>query len=253
MEKGLELLETQWEGLLRHYAELLAAYAAARLTGSHDVQELYDRHIRDCLASVPLLPASGKVIDVGSGGGLPGIVWAICRPDLEIVLLDSAKKKCLAMDEFASALGLKNVKPLWGRCEEHALKTRETYALASARALAHAGVLAEYLAPLVSVGGSLLAFKGPKGTEELAEVGGRWGELGLSDPSLLPYGPEDRNYAFVVWSKDKKCSRDYPRKAGLALTKPWWENRTGAAAKPASPNGKVSRAKNSKPSSGNRP
>ncbi|MDY6409429.1 MAG: RsmG family class I SAM-dependent methyltransferase, partial [Prevotella sp.] len=55
-----------------------------------------DRHIRDCLESVPLLPHAGKprrVIDVGSGGGLPGLVWAICRPDLEVFLLDSIGKK----------------------------------------------------------------------------------------------------------------------------------------------------------------
>lgn len=211
-----------WEAPLKHYAELLASFASVRLTGSRDSKELYDLHVLDSLWSVPLLPPSGKAIDVGSGGGLPGIVWAICRPDLSVTLLDSARKKCRAMEEIVDSLGLDNVTVTWGRCEEHALAMRERYAFAAARALAHAGVLAEYLAPLVETKGRLLAFKGPRGAGELEEVGGKWGLLGLSEPHILHYDSTNRNYSFIIWEKKAPCRPVWPRRTGLALTKGWW-------------------------------
>ena len=225
------------EKKLRRYADLLASYDAARLTGSRDAGELYDLHIRDSLHSVALLPKAGKVIDVGSGGGLPGIVWAICRPDLSVTLLDSVRKKCSAMSGFAAALSLCNVYVVWARCEEHALQEREGYDFASARALAHAGVTAEYLSPLVKPGGRVMAFKGPKGLKELEEVGERlpppgWGKIGLSSPAVLPYGGNrpggdgpgegDRNYFFIIWEKISSTPKAYPRKPGAASVKGWW-------------------------------
>lgn len=222
LETQKQELENTWEPRLRRYAELLAGCETVRLTGSRDAGELYDLHVTDSLYSVPLLPAAGSVIDVGSGGGLPGIVWAICRPDLSVTLLDSVRKKCRALEEMAAALDLGNVTVAWGRCEEHALKMRERYSFAAARALASAGVLVEYLSPLVGVSGHILAFKGPKGAGELDEVGDRWGMLGLSKPRILPYGPKDRNYSFIIWEKNAPCRPAYPRKPGLALMKGWW-------------------------------
>jgi 16S rRNA (guanine527-N7)-methyltransferase len=215
-------LEKLWEPTLRRCAELLASCVTVRLTGSRDAGEIYDVHVMDCLWSVPLLPASGSVIDVGSGGGLPGMIWAICRPDLSVTLLDSVRKKCRATEEIASALGLSNVAVVWGRCEEYALSARERCDFASARALASAGVLAEYLSPLVAVGGRLLAFKGPKGAGELKEIGDRWGTLGLSRPRVLPCGPEERSYSFIIWDKIAPLRPAYPRRPGVALTKSWW-------------------------------
>ena len=215
-------LEQKWEGFLRRYAALLASYDAARLTGSHDAGELYDLHVMDSLHSVDLLPGTGKVIDVGSGGGLPGMVWAICRADLNVTLLDSARKKCRAMSEIAAALSLSNVSVVWGRCEEHALQERESYVFASARALAHVGVVAEYLSPLVARGGKLVAFKGPKGVKELEEVGDKWKTIGLSTPTVLPYGDKERNYFFVIWEKIFRTPPSYPRKPGVASVKNWW-------------------------------
>jgi 16S rRNA (guanine527-N7)-methyltransferase len=176
----------------------------------------------DSLWSAPLLPASGSVVDVGSGGGFPGMVWAICRPDLSVTLLDSVRKKCRATEEIASALGLSNVTVVWGRCEEHARDARERYVFASARALASVGVLAEYLSPLVAVAGRLLAFKGPKGAGELEEIGDKWGTLGLSRPQVLPYGPEDHSFSFIVWNKIAPLRSAYPRRPGAALAKSWW-------------------------------
>jgi 16S rRNA (guanine527-N7)-methyltransferase len=184
--------------------------------------------VRDSLHSIALLPESGDsggAIDVGSGGGLPGMVWAICRPELSVTLLDSVRKKCRALSEIAAELGLANVTVVWARCEEYALSGRERHSFAAARALAHAGVVAEYLSPLVRPGGRLAVFKGPKGAEELREPEGKWGRLGLSKPLVLPYAlqGEERNYCLAVWEKIVPCPPAYPRKPGMALLKNWWK------------------------------
>jgi len=219
----LDGLEQEREASLRHYAELLASYGAARLTGSRDAGELYDLHVRDSLYSVTFLPKEGRVIDVGSGGGLPGMVWAICRPDLNVTLLDSARKKCRALSEIAAALSLCNVSVVWARCEEHALREHENYYFASARALAHAGVVAEYLSPLVRRGGKAMTFKGPMGVKELEEVGDKWETIGLSSPAVVPYGGDERSYFFVLWEKISPTPPAYPRKPGAASAKGWWK------------------------------
>ncbi|GHS97649.1 ribosomal RNA small subunit methyltransferase G [Synergistales bacterium] len=219
-------LELQWKDSLHRYAKFLSECVCVRLTGPRDEGEIY-LHILDCLSSVPLLPPSGAVIDVGSGGGLPGVVWAITRPDLSVTLLDSARKKCQATQDLVSALGLSNVSVVWGRCEEYARGARETFSLAAARAVTHTGVLCEYLSPLTKIGGQLLAFKGPKGGDELREVESKrgvksWAALGLTRPEILPYGPEDQNRVFVLWDKKAPCPDLFPRRTGLAGTKSWW-------------------------------
>jgi 16S rRNA (guanine527-N7)-methyltransferase len=155
------------------------------------------------------------------------MVWAICRPDLSVTLLDSVRKKCRAMTEIAAELSLSNVSVVWARCEEHALEKREHYIFASARALAHTGVVAEYLSPLVKPSGKVAAFKGPKGIKELEEIKGGWESVGLSEPAVIPYGSnahegEERNYFFIIWDKVSPAPARYPRKPGAASAKNWW-------------------------------
>lgn len=172
---------------------------------------------------MPLLPEEGPVVDVGSGGGLPGIVWAVCRPDLDVFLLDSVGKKCRATQGIIDALGLLNVSVLCGRSEDIAKTRRESFSLACARAVASAGVTAELLSPLVKVGGRLLTFKGPKLAEELEGIKDTaWRRLGLGAPEVRPYGGEGSSRCFVLWEKDASCPRAFPRRPGLAASKEWW-------------------------------
>ncbi len=175
------------------------------------------------MPSLEYLPESGKVIDVGSGGGLPGIVWAVCRPDLHVTILDSVNKKCEAVMEIVSTLGISNVEIICARSEDFARTKnhRESFDLAGARALASAGVCAELLSPLVRVGGRVLTFKGEKVHEEISEVADKWGMLGLSKPALHFYGGESK--CILLWEKLKRCPANFPRRVGLAGTKYFWE------------------------------
>ncbi len=215
-------IEEAHRAALRRYADLLASCTTARLTGTRGAEELYSLHVVDCLESVPFLPPAGQVLDLGSGGGLPGLIWAICRPDLRVLLLDSVGKKCRAVQEIAEALALSNVTVLCARSEEAVRTRRESFALAGARAVASAGVTAELLSPFVEVGGTLLTFKGPKLDAELAEVRGRWQGLGLRAPLVQGYGGPESSRRLVLWEKAWPCPRAYPRPTGAASMKGWW-------------------------------
>ena len=209
------------ESTLYRYAELLSSCHTARLTGTRGTEDIYNLQVLDCVPSLEFLPESGSVIDVGSGGGLPGIVWAVYRPDLNITLLDSIRKKCEAVKTIIDELGIQNVNVICSRSEDYALSHREEFMLSCARAVSSAGITTELLSPLVKVGGRIITFKGERVHEEISEVNGKWERLGLSKPSLKFYGGESK--CIVSWEKLKKCPAMYPRRTGLAMTKKFWE------------------------------
>jgi 16S rRNA (guanine527-N7)-methyltransferase len=208
---------------LRRYAELLgAANARARLTGPSDPDRLFDEHIKDALAAIEYLPNGCSFVDVGTGGGLPGLVWAICRPDTSGVLLDSVGKKTALVAEMAGELGCANAEIVNARAEDFARSQRESFDVATARAVAHSRVVAEYLSPLVRPGGELIAFKGPAAIEEINMPAEKWKILGLSKPKLHFYTLAGKGRCLVVWEKERKCPRRYPRKPGTAVKIPWF-------------------------------
>jgi 16S rRNA (guanine527-N7)-methyltransferase len=216
------------EDSLRRFARLIAeANGRARVTGPSDEKVIYEEHVKDALAAIPFLekfPAGSSFADVGTGGGLPGIVWGICRPDMNGTLIDSIGKKISIVREIASALRLKNITALNERSEETAAYRRETFDVAAARAVASAPVLAEYLSPLVRAGGLLIAFKGPRAASEIEGLHSRdWRKLGLGAPSLVPYKISDRERNMMIWAKISECPKRFPRKPGEAKKNPWRE------------------------------
>ncbi|MDI9369784.1 MAG: 16S rRNA (guanine(527)-N(7))-methyltransferase RsmG [Synergistaceae bacterium] len=221
-EEAGRLLDANRERL-HLYASLLASYSGKlRLTGPSDPEVIMDEHILDCLFSVSLLPVEGAVIDVGSGGGLPGIVWALCRPGLVVTLLDSVKKKCVALEEMSLELGLENVRVVDTRCEDHARERRESYDCAAARAVASTDVLLEYLSPLVSAGGSIICFKGPKHLEEIETIEDEWHLLGLGNFKRYKYEIASKKRYILEWKKTGNTPGEYPRKVGIAEKRRWW-------------------------------
>jgi len=194
---------------LYKYAELLNSCTRARLVGTRGTEEIFNLQILDCEPSLEFLPESGKIIDVGSGGGLPGVVWAVYRPDLKIILLDSINKKCEAVREIINELEIKNIEIICSRSEDFAKLHREEFDLAGARAVASAGITAKLLSPLVKTGGKILTFKGKKVHEEISEFENKykWKSLGLSKPSLNFYNgeeSEESSKCIVTWKKISK-------------------------------------------------
>lgn len=212
-----------YEVSLRRYAGLLAeANARARLTGPLDEETLWQEHLLDALVALPLLPERGRIVDVGTGGGLPGLVWALARPDLEVILVDSVAKKCAALEDIVTALAATNVTVRCSRSEDLARRERESFDVAAARAVTTADVVAELLSPLVRPAGLVLTFKGPAVAEELAPCDGRWGDLGLGEPDLFPYRLTGRDLTVVRWIKKGPTPDRYPRRAGMAGKRAWW-------------------------------
>lgn len=174
---------------IERFADLLAREGVTRgLIGPREVPRIWDRHLLNSAAVTPFLPDSGRVIDVGSGAGLPGVVLAAMRPDLDVVLLEPMARRTTWLEYVAAELELDNVTVRRGRAEEmHGLLRAEAV---TARAVAALDKLVRWCLPLVAPGGVLLAMKGLRAAEELSvaarairRLGGAPGEI-LDAPSV---------------------------------------------------------------------
>ncbi len=221
-QAAMEEAEANRQRLWSYCEALSRGNERARLTGPGDPGTLWSEHVLDCAAALPLLPKEGRIVDVGTGGGLPGVVWALCRPGLSVTLLDSVSRKCIALEGIVGALGVKNVSIACMRSEDLARSNRERFDVAAARAVTATGPLVELLSPLVSVGGMLLAFKGPRVHEEMETVGPKWSRLGLAEPVLYPYSLGDKERVIVRWTKNRNCPGTFPRNPAMLERKPWW-------------------------------
>jgi 16S rRNA (guanine527-N7)-methyltransferase len=210
------------------YAELLLrANQRLNLTRVTDPEGVARLHILDALAALPLLDASGATtaVDLGSGGGVPGIPLAMARPQMRWLLVDSVAKKASVLGEFVQALGLANASVAAERAETlgQSAAHREQYDLVAARACAALPVLAELALPLLTVGGTLLAWKGllSDDDEELRRGRAAAGQLGAGSLRVLPAGPQSLGgHTFVVALKERPTPSAYPRRPGLAARRP---------------------------------
>lgn len=154
-----------------YLGRLLAMNEVMNLTAVRDPAEAWDRHLLDALTLLPLLaevPAGGRLVDVGSGGGIPGIPLAIARPDLRFTLVESTKKKAGFLASVSAALGLDNVKVRAERAEK--LELRGVFDAATARAVARLEELVPLVIPLLRGGGAAFLIKGQRAEEELEEA-----------------------------------------------------------------------------------
>jgi 16S rRNA (guanine527-N7)-methyltransferase len=163
-------------------------------------------HVEESLAAVEVVRQfDGPVVDVGSGGGAPGIPLAVALPEREVTLLEASRRKCEFLEVWAR--GLPNVSVVCGRAEEQPL---ESWGVAVAKALAEPPVAAEWCLPLVAVGGAAVLFVGPSAERErVSKVGAKLGaELAESPPGLL------------VLRKLEPTPAGFPRRPGVARKRP---------------------------------
>jgi 16S rRNA (guanine527-N7)-methyltransferase len=175
--------------LARRYAEVLATAGVERgLIGPREADRLWERHLLNCAVVADLFPAGASVCDVGSGAGLPGLVLALMRPDLDMHLVESLQRRADFLRETVSMLGLANVTVLRDRAENLAGTLRTD--VATARAVAPLDRLAGWCLPLLRPGGTLLALKGAKAAEELAAAEPALRKLGASEWGVEQVGAE---------------------------------------------------------------
>ncbi|WP_084955348.1 16S rRNA (guanine(527)-N(7))-methyltransferase RsmG [Thermoactinospora rubra] len=169
------------------YAQLLAGPGVVRgLLGPREVSRIWDRHLLNCAVVGEVIPDKAHVVDIGSGAGLPGLVLAIVRPDITVTLLEPLLRRTVFLEECVAALGLSNVEVLRGRAEEIAGK--RDFDVATARAVAPLGRLLRWSMPLLHEGGELVAMKGERAAEELAEAEADLKATGAGSAELVSVG-----------------------------------------------------------------
>lgn len=150
-----------------HFAQMLVAEGELRgLLGPRELPRLWSRHLVNSAAVVPFLPARGTVADVGSGAGLPGVVVALLRPDLDVTLIEPMERRVDWLEHVLVELDLDNVTVRRARAEE----VRDRYDAVTARAVANLSKLVRLTSPLLRQGGSLLALKGARAETEVEEA-----------------------------------------------------------------------------------
>ena len=170
------------------YAELLAADGVTRgLIGPRETGRLWDRHLLNCAVVTELLPDNGRMVDIGSGAGLPGIVLAMLRPSLEVTLLEPLLRRAVFLEECAAELELANVTVLRARAEEKHMAGLEAD-IATARAVAPLDRLVGWAAWILRPGGQLLAIKGQSADEELAAARPVLSRIGARSAEVLRAG-----------------------------------------------------------------
>lgn len=178
--------------LAQRYARLLRTDGVARgLLGPREATRLWERHLLNCAVVAELVPRHARVCDVGSGAGLPGIVLAIVRPDLEIVLLDPLLRRVRFLGEAISRLGLSGVTVERGRADgrEHGGRgTAAGFDVVTARAVAPLERLAPWCLPMIRPAGALLAIKGAGAATELVAAESALGRLGARSWELCTVG-----------------------------------------------------------------
>ena len=176
LEGAVALLFGEYRESAQAYADLLASSAVERgLIGPREVPRLWARHLLNCAAIAPLIPAGSSMVDVGSGAGLPGLVLAIIRPDVSVTLLEPLQRRVSWLAEAVAALELANVRVVRGRAESIRLGAGAEadgvpprgFDVATARAVASLGTLATWCLPLVRAGGLFVAIKGQSAADEL--------------------------------------------------------------------------------------
>lgn len=208
---------------LDQYAEILVEYnQKVNLTAITDPEGIEDKHFADSLLLANLPETAGKLVDVGTGAGFPGVVAKIFKPELQLTLMEPTGKRVEFLKYVCAQLGLSGVEFAKERAEEAARKVwREQFDVATARGVAALPMLSEYCLPLVKVGGVFLAMKGPGASEELAESGAALKKLGGKGSGVAEFhlpGGDVRNIIRI-----KKISQTppvYPRNGGKIAKSP---------------------------------
>ena len=220
-------MNLEQEILLKKYADaVMTAPAHLHLTSERDSQLFWNRHITDAIQindHIPLLykEEALKVIDVGSGNGIPGIPISILNPAWQVDLLDSDNKKSLFIDTFINIIALKNAHMITSRAEISAQAgLRASYDIAIARALSKLRVSLELCAGFLKVGGVLIVPHGTSWKEELGQDLSILDLLGLSEPEVLEYSVGEANFVLLLFKKKAETPAKYPRRDGMPKKRP---------------------------------
>ncbi len=211
---------SRYKDLLKEWNEKI------NITTITDDVEIDQKHFIDSITPLltDYLKGSKKIIDIGTGGGFPGLPLKIVNKDLQVTLLDSLNKRIIFLNEVIKELNLQHIHAIHGRAEEYSRtdEYREKYDICISRAVASLDTLSEYCLPFVKVGGYFISMKGPEVDDELKLsknavniLGGKFVEV-----KKVTIPDTDITHSLIVIEKIKETSTKYPRGGGKPRKNP---------------------------------
>lgn len=169
---------------INHYVTMLIEEGETRgLIGPRELSRIWSRHIVNCAALADYIPEEGTLADIGSGAGLPGIVIAIMKPDLDVYLIETMKRRVEWLNDCVEELGLDNVTICHNRAEE--LHKKLSFDCVTARAVGSVEKLSRWASPLIRSGGKMVLLKGDKASEELETAKYTLKKMKLENPKIF--------------------------------------------------------------------
>ena len=218
----VKIKDKEVEQFYEYMNSLLEWNEKINLTAITEPKEVILKHFIDSITIQKYIQKENSVVDVGTGAGFPGIPLNIVNNEAKYTLVDSLNKRIKFLDEIIDKLNLKNIETVHSRAEDFAKENRETYDVATSRAVAALNVLLEYLLPLVKFGGLCICMKGSNVQEEIEASSNALkilgGQIEKVEQITLPDSDIIRN--IVIVRKVTKTSSKYPRKAGLPSKEP---------------------------------
>lgn len=210
-----KLIEKHLDKFNLYYEYLIKENEKYNLTAITDKEEVFIKHFADSLSLNKIIKLDNqKLLDVGSGAGFPAIPLKICYEDLEITIIEPTQKRVKFLNSVIELLNLKKIKVICSRAEEKALEMEETFDIVSARAVANMSPLAELLVRYAKVGGYVVAYKGDKAKEEVANAKNALERLSLKVENIYHYELDNElgSRELVVLKKQKHTNNKYPRR-----------------------------------------
>lgn len=220
-ELSVILQDEQIDKLERYCSMLQEWNEKMNLTAITDTGSVIEKHFYDCILPLAAYDLRGKIADVGSGAGFPGIVWKIVREDMDITLIEPTGKRCAFLRALIEELKLEGIRAVSERSEDHVKAHREEYDAVAARAVANLSVLSELCVPLLKKDGIFAAMKGMNADSEQETASNALRilhcELVKVQDVTLPCGEKRKN---LFYRKTGHTPQKYPRAYGQIKKKP---------------------------------
>ena len=223
-EINIELsVEQLWK--FYRYMELLIEWnEKINLTAITDPEEIILKHFIDSLTIYKDIENNSKIVDVGTGAGFPGIPLSIIDSTLKVTLVDSLNKRLIFLGEVIKELKLENVETVHARAEEFGQnkKYRESFDIATSRAVANLSTLSEYLIPIVKINGKCICMKASEAKQEIEDAKNAINVLGGTIKNIEEFNlpKSDIGRTIITIKKEKNTPNKYPRKAGTPSKEP---------------------------------
>ena len=207
----INLNEAQENQLEKLMFFVLEKNKECNLTAITDQKEFHVKHFLDSLAGFPHIPNHASVVDIGSGAGFPALVLKIANSTLQIVMIDSVRKKVDFLNQVIQQLSLTNIQAIHTRVEDFAATHFEQFDVCTSRAVAPLSTLLEYSLPLVKLDGKMIAYKGPNAVQEINLCKNTLKVLGGKVQNIIELEIEDNQRNILIIQKEKHAPKGYPR------------------------------------------